>query len=136
MHALKSSLIRFELKTYQGVKQLWTKWAKFKRYIEVWKEEGGFFFYSSLSFSVLAFFPYKSNKNKWKIKTKKLFPHNRVRYWLVYPKCLHFQVFSLFFIFCDRTRYTTKTMRSREDKKKKLSLIVSDSSWLHKVHNK
>ena len=39
----QSSLIRLEIKTYQGIKQLWTKWAKFKRYIKLWKEEGFFF---------------------------------------------------------------------------------------------
>ena len=131
MHALKSSLIRFELKTYQGVKQLWTKWAKFKRYVKLWKEEGGSFFYSSLSFSVLSC---KSQKKR-KTKTKKLFPHNGVRSWLAYPKSLRFQVFSLFLIFRDRTRCMAKSIRSREDKKK-LSLTVSDSPLSRKVHGK
>ena len=57
--------MRLELKTYQEielktcVKQLWTKRAKFKRYVKVWKEKGGFFFNSSLSFSVLAFFSFR-----------------------------------------------------------------------------
>ena len=75
------------------------------------------FVYSSLSFSVLAFFSCKSQK-KWKTKTKKVFPHNGVRSWLAYPKILRFQVFSLFLICRDRTRCTTKSIRSQEDKKK------------------
>ena len=129
--------MRLELKTYQDGKQLWTKWAKFKRYVKVWKEEGGFFFgsYSSLSFSVLAFFSCKSQKKR-KTKNKKLFPHNGVRSWLTYPESLRFQVFSLFLICRDHTRCTVKSIRSWEDKKKKLSLTVSDSPWSCKVHDK
>ena len=125
MHALKSSLIRLELKTYQGVKQLWTKWAKFKRYVKVWKEQGGFFFYSSLLFSVLAFFSCKSQKKR-KTKTKKLFPHNGVRSWLAYPESLRFQVFSLFLIYRDRTRCTAKSIH----------ITISDSPRSRKVHSK
>ena len=58
------------------------------------------------------------NKNK-----KKCFPHNGVRSWLAYPESLHFQVFLLFLICCDRTRCTAKSVRSREDKKKKIPLL-------------
>ena len=76
-----------------------------------------FFFYSSLSFSLLAFFSCKSQK-KMKNKNKKLFPHNGVRSWLAYPESLCFQFFSLFLICCDRTRCTAKSIHSREDKKK------------------
>ena len=74
-------------------------------------ERGRVFFFSSLSFLVLAFFPTNHKK--------KLFPHNGVRSWLAYPKSLCFQVFSLFLICRDRTRCTAKSIRSREDKKKK-----------------
>ena len=59
-----------------------------------------------------------------------------VRSWLAYPESLRFQVFSLFLIRRDRTRCTTKSIRSREDKKKKLSLNVSDSPRSRKVHGK
>ena len=111
--------MRLELKTYQGVKQLWTKWAKFKRYVKVWKEEGGFkkkkkLF--SLVFRACFLFLQITKKTK---KQKKLFPHNGVRSWLAYPESLRFQVFSLFLICRDRTRCTAKSIRSREDKKKK-----------------
>ena len=77
----------------------------------------GFFlcFYSSFSFSMLAFFSCKSQK--------KLFPHNGVRSWLAYPKSLCFQVFSMFLIFRDRTRCTVKSICSREDKKKNFPLL-------------
>ena len=70
----------------------------------------------SLSFSVLAFFSCKSQKKR-KNKNKKI-SHNGVRSWLAYPKSLCFQVFSLFLICRDRTRCMTKSIRSREDKKK------------------
>ena len=120
-------MIRLELKTYQGVKQFWTKWAKFKRYVKLWKEEGGFFlFFLFLLFSLVfrACFLFlqitKKMKNK---KQKKLFPHNRVRSWLDYPKSLRFQVFSLFLICRDCTRCTAKSIRSREDKKKTFSFL-------------
>ena len=78
-----------------------------------------FFFYSSLSFSMLAFFSCKSQKKNEKQKQEKLFPHNRVRSWLAYLKSLCFQVFLLFLICCDHTRCTVKSIRSQEDKKKK-----------------
>ena len=56
--------MRLELKTYQGVKQLWTKWDNFKRYVKVWKEEGGLFFSALLScFPFLLSFP--SDLPKW-----------------------------------------------------------------------
>ena len=120
--------MRLELKTYQDEKQLWTKWAKFKRYIKEWKEEGGFFFFfffffnSSLSFFVLAFFSCKSQKKR-KNKNKIFFPHNGVRSWLAYPKILRFQVFSLFLIFRDCIRCTTKIIHSREDKNKNFPFL-------------
>ena len=116
LHALKSSLIRFELKTYQGVKQLWTKWAKFKRYVKVWEEEGFFYFFLlfSLVFHACFLFPQITKKNE---KTF-FFSHNGVRSWLAYPESLCFQVFSLFLICRDHTRCTAKSIRSWEDKKK------------------
>ena len=96
-----------------------------------------FFFNSSLSFFVLAFFFCKSQKKlKNKNKNKKHFPCNGVRSWLAYPESLHFQVFSLFLICRDRTRCTEKSIRSWEDTEKKLSLTVSDSPRSHKVHDK
>ena len=57
--------MRLELKTYQDEKQLWTKWAKFKRYVKVWKEEGVFFlFFTLLSrFLYLLSFPANHTKN-------------------------------------------------------------------------
>ena len=95
-----------------------------------------FYFYTFLSRSpCLPFFP-ANHKKKRKTKTKKLFPHNGVRSWLAYPESLRFQVFSLFLICRDRTRCTTKSMRSREDKKKKISLTVSDLPRSHKVYGK
>ena len=54
--------------------------------------------------------------------TKKTFPYNGVRSWLAYPESLHFQVFSLFLICHDCTRCTEKSIRSQEDKKKKIPL--------------
>ena len=113
----KSSLMKLELKTYQGVKQLWTKWAKFKRYVKEWKEEGGFFITLPSHYPCLPSFP-ANHKKKWKTKTKKTFPHNGVRSWLAYLESLRFQIFSLFFICRDLTRCTTKSIRSWEDKKK------------------
>ena len=88
-------------------------------------ERGRFFsFYSSLSFSVLAFFSCKSQKKrKTKTKQKKLFPHNGVRSWLAYPESLHFQVFSLFLICRVHTRCTEKRICSQEDKKNNFSLL-------------
>ena len=120
----KSSLIRLELKTYQRVKQLWIKWAKFKRYVKVWKEEGVFFFFLlfSLVFRACFLFLQITKKNE-KQKQKKLFPHNGVRSWLAYPEILRFQVFSLFLIFRDHTRCTAKNIHSREDKKKNFPLL-------------
>ena len=86
--------------------------------------KGLFFFYSSLLFSVLAFFfPYKSQIKMKNKKQKKLFPHNGVRSWLAYPKSLCFQVFLLFLICRDRTRCTTKSICSREDKTKNFPLL-------------
>ena len=117
MHVLKSSLIRFELKTYQGVKQLWTKWAKFKRYVKIWKEEGGLFF-PLFSLVFRACFLFLQITKKTKNKNNFFFPHNGVRSWLAYPKSLRFQVFSPFLIRHDCTRCTAKSMHSREDKKK------------------
>ena len=76
------------------------------------------YFYSSLSVFVLVFFHANHKKNEQQ-KQKKLFPHNGVRSWLAYPESLRFQVFSLFLICHDRTRCTAKSIRSREDKKKK-----------------
>ena len=106
---LKSNLMRLELKTYQDVKQLWTKWAKFKRYVKLWKEEAGFFllFYFvlflfllfSLVFHACFLFLQITKKNK-KQKQDFFFPHNGVRSWLAYPESLHFWVLSLFLI-CD-----------------------------------
>ena len=90
-------------------------------YVKEWKDEG-FFFHSSLSFSVLAFFSCKSQKNE-KQKQKKLFPHKWVRSWLAYPEILRFQVFSLFLICHDRTRCMAKSICSRKDKKKNFPLL-------------
>ena len=132
MHALRSSLIRLELKTYQGVKQLWTKWAKFKRYVKVWKEEGGFFLLFSLVFHACFLF-WKITK-KMKKQKQIFFPHNGVSSWLAYPESLHFQVFSLFLIRHDRIRCMTKSIRSREDKKKTFPLcfwftVIAQDAW-------
>ena len=105
--------MRLELKTYQDVKQLWTKWAKFKRYVKV------FFILFSLLFRACFLFLQITKKTK-KQKNKKTFSTQwgGVRSWLAYPESLRFQVFSLFLICRDRTRCTAKSIRSREDKKK------------------
>ena len=96
----------------------------------------GAFFSTLLSRSpCLLSFLANHKKNK-KQKQKKLFPHNGVRSWLAYPEILHFQVFSMFLIFRDRTRCTEKSIRSREDKKKKNSLTISDLLQSRKVHGK
>ena len=80
-------------------------------------------------------FPANHEKNE-KQKTKKLFPHNGVRSWLAYLESLRFQVSSLFLIFRDRIRCMEKSICSQKDKKKKLSLVVSNSPRSHKVHGK
>ena len=83
-----------------------------------------FIFFTLLSRSPrLLSFPANHIKNENKKQTKKLFPQNGVRSWLAYPKILHFQVFSLFLIYCDHTRCTTKSIRSQEDKKKNFPLL-------------
>ena len=80
------------------------------------REMGYFSFFSFLLFSLVfcACFLFLQITKKTKIN----FPHNGVRSWLAYPESLCFQVFSMFLICCDRTRCTTKSIRSREDKKK------------------
>ena len=102
-------------------------------------ERGRDFFSTLLSRSPCLPFFCKSIK-KQKTKTKKLFPHNGVRSWLAYPESLHFQVFSLFLICRDHTRCTTKSIRSREDKKKNfpsLFLIRRDRArcTANSIHN-
>ena len=79
----------------------------------------GFFFKLFSLVFYAGFLSLQITKKKRKTKTKKLFPHNGVRSWLVYLESVRFQVFSLFLICCDRTRCTTKSIRSREDKEKK-----------------
>ena len=133
--------MRLELKTYQDVKQLWTKWAKFKRYVKLWKEEGVFFLTLLSHFPCLLSFPANHTKNKkQKQKQKKTFfhtmGHNGVRSWLAYSESLRFQVFSPFLICRDCTRCMAKSIHSWEDKNKKLSLTVSDSLWSQKLHEK
>ena len=108
--------MRLELKTYQGVKQLWTKWVKFKVHKSM--ERGRVFFLLLFSLVFRACFLFLQITKNDKQKQKKLFPHNGVRSWLAYPESLRFQVFSLFLIYHDRTRCTAKSIRSREDKKK------------------
>ena len=71
--------MRLELKTYQDVKQLWTKWAKFKRYVKVWKEEGGFFFTLLSCFPCLLSFPANHKKNE-KTKINYLVPKSSKKY--------------------------------------------------------
>ena len=80
------------------------------------------FIFTLLSrFSCLLSFPANHKKKTKNKKTK--FPHNGVRSWLAYRESLHFQVFSLFLICCDRTRYTAKSIHSREDKKKNFPFL-------------
>ena len=80
----------------------------------------GIFLFFFLLFSLVfraCFLFLQITKKKLKTKTKTKFPHNGVRSWLAYLEILCFQVFSLFLICCDHTRCTTKSIRSREDKK-------------------
>ena len=78
-----------------------------------------FFIWTLLSrSSCLPFFLQNARKNETQKQKQKIL-HNGVRSWLAYPKSLHFQVFSLFLICRDRTRCTTNSIHSREEKKKK-----------------
>ena len=94
------------------------------------------FFVLLFSLVFRACFLFLQITKKRKTKTNFFFPHNEIRSWLAYPESLHFQIFSLFLICRDHTRCTAKSIRSREDKKKKLSLTVSDSPRSRKVHGK
>ena len=98
------------------------------------KRKGDFCFTLLSHSPCLPFFPANHKKNE-KQKAKKLFPHNGVRSWLAYAESLHFQDFSLFLICRDHTRCTTKSIHSRDEKKKKI-LTISDSPRSRKVHGK
>ena len=81
----------------------------------------GFFLFLFLLFSFVfcACFLFLEITKKNEKQKQIFFPHNGARSWLAYPESLRFQVFSLFLIYCDRTRCTTNSIRSREDKKEK-----------------